>query len=89
MHLPLTFGDIAATIKPIPNVALTTEVQISAVGMHNQRLSYMVVLRDPDGKITEQIGPYPAYAFRFLTHCTMASGSQLIEWLNKEARKCA
>ena len=85
MNLPMTFGDIAAIIKPIPNVALMTEVQISAVGIYDQRLSYMAVVRDHDGNITEQIGPYPAYAFRFLTHCTMASGSQLIEWLTKEA----
>lgn len=79
----MTFGDIAATIKPIPNVALTSEVQISAVGMFNGRLSYKAVVRDEAGNITDEIGPYPVNAFRFLSHCTAESGVALVEWLTK------
>lgn len=85
-HHVMTFGDIAAIIKPIPNVALTTEVQISAVGMFNGRLSYKAVVRDAAGNIVDEIGPYPVHAFRFLTHCTMESGSELVDWLTKAGR---
>jgi hypothetical protein len=85
--LPMTFGDIAAVIKPIPNVALTTEVQISAVGMHKGQLSYTVAVRDDEGKIVDNVGPYPAHAFRFLSHCGIKEGSQLVDWLVKQEGK--
>lgn len=81
--LPLTFGDFAATIKPIPNVALTTEVQISAVGVFKGRLSYMAVLRDAEGNIVDQVGPYPASAFRFLAHCPAEECAKLLNWLSQ------
>lgn len=82
----MIFGDIAAVVKPIPNVAITSEVQISAVGVYKGRLSYSAVVRDDTGNIVTEIGPYPVSAFRFLTHCDEGSSAQLISWLTKEGR---
>lgn len=82
----MTFGDIAAVIKPIPNVALTSEVRIAAVGLFKGQIAYTIVVVDGEGNFVEQAGPYPAHAFRFLSHCDVPEGSRLIEWLNKNTQ---
>jgi hypothetical protein len=82
---PLTFGDFARTVKPIPNIPLHTTVQISAVGVFKGRVSYMAVVRaDDSGSIVEQIGPYPEMAFSFRARPKVEEYNELILWLSKE-----
>ena len=81
---PLTFGDFARTVKPIPNISLHTTVQISAVGVFKGRVSYMAVVRDDSARIVEQIGPYPEMAFSFRARPKVEEYNELILWLSKE-----
>jgi hypothetical protein len=80
------FGDIAKTVKPIPNVRIGTEVQISAVGVYKGKLSYTVVVRDAAGNLVDEVGPYPASAFQFVDRCTTGSELLLIDWLSKHGK---
>jgi hypothetical protein len=85
MKIPLTFGDFAKTVKPIPNVALGTVVQISAVGVFKGLLSCTVVTFDThDYAYADQIGPYPERAFQFVEHGSSDELYDLVQWLRKK-----
>jgi len=77
----LTFGDLARTVKPLPNIPLHTQVQISAVGVFKRRVSYTAVVRDDAGKIVDQIGPYPEIAFSFRARPKIDEYNELVLWL--------
>ena len=84
--MSMNFGDIAKTAKPLPNVRLGTEVQISAVGVYKGKLAYTAVVRNEHGDLIELIGPYPALAFQFVNSCTTGSELLLIDWLIKREK---
>lgn len=85
----MTFGDIAVTAKPMPNVVRGSEVQIIKMEVRNGRLTYCAALYDSAGEFVDFIGPYPENAWALRRNGTPAEVADLLDLINgtKKAKR--
>ena len=83
----MTFGDIAVTAKPMPNVVRGSEVQIIKMEVRHGRLTYCAALYDSSGEFVDFIGPYPENAWTLRRNGTPAEVSELLALINGDKKK--
>ena len=75
----MAFGDIAATIKALPNVVRGSEVQIISMGILNGKIQYEAALYNSNGEFQNFIGPFPESAYGFRRNPTPAESQALLQ----------
>jgi hypothetical protein len=75
----MAFGDIAVTIKALPNVVRGSEVQITGCGVVRGKLQYSAALYNSNGEFKTFIGPFPDTAFGFRRDPSPAEAEALLQ----------